>query len=88
MVADGIQKFVLVACLGRAAALLSRWLTGRIAGLARLTTLPRSADELPGPFVVHGDDEIATIAQAMNGLRNRVAEQLKAFNLQDIRRRA
>ncbi|MCP3978283.1 MAG: hypothetical protein GY716_02985 [bacterium] len=66
---------------------LSRWLTGRLARMSELASSPVAEGELPGPFDDSGHDEIAVVATTLNTLRDQVADRLKEFSLQDIRRR-
>lgn len=66
---------------------LSRWLTGRLSRLSQWSAEPVTGDDLPGPFDDSGNDEISAVAATMNSLRQRVADRLKAFALEDIRRR-
>lgn len=81
---SGIIAIIVATLLAGA---LSHWMTGRLARLSRLAAESGDEEELPGPFDDSGNDEIAIVATAMNSLRGRVAEQIKAFALQDLRRR-
>jgi signal transduction histidine kinase len=86
-VAAALSVLTAVAVATPLAFFLSRWLTGRLARLSQWSAEPVTGDDLPGPFDDSGNDEISAVAATMNSLRQRVADRLKSFALDDIRRR-
>lgn len=69
-------------------AIVSRTVTRRVTGLARVAVGPvDDPRRLPGPFDESGDDEIATLAHAMNTMRGRVIELVADLERRDQERR-
>jgi len=80
--------FVLLAAAGAGLA-VSRLVTGRVTRLARAAATPiDDPHQLPGPFPVEGEDELAQLARTLNGMRDKIAELVDDLDRQDQERRS
>jgi len=79
--------FVILAAAVTALA-VSRLVTGRVTRLARAAAAPiGDPHQLPGPFPVEGEDELAQLAGTLNGMRDKIAELVADLDHKDRERR-